>query len=680
MRHRTLQAMLRALMALGISLACGAASAVNVVGSKTANLSWSAASGPVAGYGVFVALNGAPYPASPNFTTTSTTGQVTGAYGDSFTVKVAAYTASGTYGPFSPDSAAIQFVPLPPAIALSTTSLSAAAQAGSNPQSGSFLIHNSGGGALSYSFTTNQSWVSVSPSSGTSNGENDPITVNFNAAGLAAGAYTAAITASATGTASQTIGVTLTVTAVNTPPPPQIALSTNSVSASAVAGASPSSQSFTVRNSGGGTLSFAVSDNQSWLSVTPTSSTSSGGADTITVNFSTAGLAPGTYTATITVSGNGLTQTIPVSVTVSSATTTNLLVGFGTGSGGVLSVVGQGFPFSATSSMTRAWAGYNSSGGETRPAACDLYGDGRHEFVVGFGQGGGGWLEVLDSADRGFAHLAWIQVNYPAYNASNGETFPACGDIDGDGRDEIVVGFGTGGDGWIAIFDDATTGYAPMPGTPVAGGWLQVQWPDYDVSNGATHPAVGDFDGDGMAEIAVGLGTGSFGFIQVFDDQAHGFAPMTEVSHGWIAPSWPSYDSANGDSYLAACDLDGDGKAELVVGHGTGSSGWVQILDDATTGFAQRSGPGGSWIQTNWGGYNASNGTTHPSCADVNGDGKPDIVLGLGDGGYGWMQIFENTSSGFVPMANTPKGSGWILVAPASGLSGPGATWPGLVH
>ncbi|HTF34174.1 MAG TPA: VCBS repeat-containing protein [Myxococcota bacterium] len=570
MWRRTLQATLRALIALAISLACGAASAVNVVGSTTANLSWTAASGPVAGYGVFIALNGAPYPASPNFTTTSTSGQVTGAYGDSFTVKVAAYTASGTYGPFSPDSSVIQFVPLGPGIALSTTGLSATTQAGSNPQSGSFLIQSSGGGALSYSITTDKSWVSVSPASG--------------------------------------------------------------------------------------------------------SSTSSSGANTITVNFSTAGLAPGTYTATITVSGNGLMQTIPVSVTVASATTPNLLVGFGTGSGGVLSVVGQGFPFSVMSSMTRAWAGYNSSGGETRPAACDLYGDGRHEFVVGFGQGGGGWLEVLDSADRGFAHLAWIQVKYPSYNASNGETFPACGDIDGDGRDEIVVGLGTGGGGWFEIFDDATTAYAPLP-------WLQVQWPDYDLSNGATHPAVGDFDGDGMAEIAVGLGTGGFGYIQVFDDEAHGFAPMTEVSHGWIAPSSPGYDLANGDSYLAACDLDGDGKAELVVGLGTGSSGGVQILDDATTGFAPRSGPGGSWIQTNWGGYNASNGTTHPSCGDVNGDGKPDIVLGLGDGGYGWMQIFENTSSGFVPMANTLQGGGWILVGPASGLPGAaGATWPGLVH
>jgi hypothetical protein len=566
--------MLGAVVALGISLASASGHAQNVVGSTTANLTWTAASGPVSGYGVFIARNGAPYPASATLITIGTTAQVTGAYGDSFTAKVAAFDASGTYGPFSPDSAVIQFVPVAPGIVLSTSGLSALTQAGSNPQNGSILI----------------------------------------------------------------------------------------------------------QNSGSGTLSFTVSDNQSWLSVTPTSSTSSGGADTITVNFSTAGLAPGTYTATITVSGNGLTQTIPVSVTVAAATTTDFVVGFGTGSGGQLSVIGQGFPFSVTSSMSRAWPGYNGSVGETRPVACDLYGDGRHEFVVGFGPGGGGWLEVLDSADRGFAHLAWIQVKYPGYDATNGETFPACGDIDGDGRDEIVVGLGTGGGGWLQIFDDATTGYAPMPGTPVANGWLQVQWPGYDASNGATHPAVGDFDGDGMAEIAVGLGTGGAGWIQVFDDQAHGFAPMSEVSNGWIAPSWPGYDSANGDSYPAACDLDGDGKAEIVVGLGTGSGGWVQILDDATTGFAPRSAPGGSWIQTNWGGYNAANGTTHPSCADLNGDGKPDILLGLGDGGWGWMQIFENTANGFVPMANTPKGGGWIIVAPPSGLSGSGATWPGLVH
>src|SRR5208337_3440229 len=83
-------AVLRAVFGLGALLVCGAASAQSVVGVTTANLQWAAASGPVAGYAVFIARNGAPYPARPTFTTSTTTAQVAGAYGDTITVKVAA--------------------------------------------------------------------------------------------------------------------------------------------------------------------------------------------------------------------------------------------------------------------------------------------------------------------------------------------------------------------------------------------------------------------------------------------------------------------------------------------------------------------------------------------------------------------------------------------------------------
>ena len=109
-------AMPRAVFGLAVLLVCGAAGAQSVAGATTAKLKWAAASGPVAGYGVFIARNGAPYPASPNLTTSTTTAQVTGAYGDTLTVKVAAFTTSGTYGPFSPDSAPISFVPAPPLV------------------------------------------------------------------------------------------------------------------------------------------------------------------------------------------------------------------------------------------------------------------------------------------------------------------------------------------------------------------------------------------------------------------------------------------------------------------------------------------------------------------------------------------------------------------------------------
>jgi hypothetical protein len=220
MVNATLRAMLRVFFGLALLLACEGAGAQNVVGATTATIEWMSASGPVAGYGVYIARNGTPYPSSPTITTASTTAQVSGAYGDTLTVKVAAYNAAGSFGPFSLDSAPIRFVP-GPSIALSTTSVSASTLSGSSPANTSFTVRNSGAGTLNYTVSSNQSWVSVSPTGGTNTGATDPITVSFATSRLAVGNYSAQLTVYASGAGSQTITVHLAVTSSSgTPPPP----------------------------------------------------------------------------------------------------------------------------------------------------------------------------------------------------------------------------------------------------------------------------------------------------------------------------------------------------------------------------------------------------------------------------------------------------------------------------
>jgi len=69
----------------------------------------------------------------------------------------------------------------------------------------------------------------------------------------------------------------------------------------------------------GGSLSYAISDDATWLSVSPGSGSSSGEAVISTVSYSVAGLAPGTYMGTITVTAPGATnspQTIGVTLAV----------------------------------------------------------------------------------------------------------------------------------------------------------------------------------------------------------------------------------------------------------------------------------------------------------------------------------------------------------------------------
>ena len=58
---------------------------------------------------------------------------------------------------------------------------------------------------------------------------------------------------------------------------------------------------------------------------------------------------------------------------------------------------------------------------------------------LGFYQLSGGWVEAL-SEDH-FSE-AWLHVSWPDYNSSNGVTRIATGDIDSDGKDEIITGLG----------------------------------------------------------------------------------------------------------------------------------------------------------------------------------------------------------------------------------------------
>ena len=197
------------------------------------------------------------------------------------------------------------------------------------------------------------------------------------------------------------------------------------------------------------------------------------------------------------------------------------------------------------------WLAYNSANGEARIAVGDIDGDGRDEIVVGLGPVAGdpsipgGWFEVLDDD---YSHLAWGRVNWPPYNSANGETRPACGDVDGDGRDEIVIGLGpVSGDpsypgGWLEVFTYDS-------GSVVHSAWPRVNWREYNSLNGETRPVCGDLDADGKDEIVIGLGPVSGdpnypgGWFEVLDD---------DYSHlDWGRVKWSPYNSANGESWPA---------------------------------------------------------------------------------------------------------------------------------
>ena len=105
--------------------------------------------------------------------------------------------------------------PVPPALGMSTTSMSFAALAGAaNPSPQTLSITNTGGGTLNWNAVVNQPWLSVSPTSGITP---SPITVTVNTAALSAGTYNGTISVSAPNVANspQVVTVTLNVISPN---------------------------------------------------------------------------------------------------------------------------------------------------------------------------------------------------------------------------------------------------------------------------------------------------------------------------------------------------------------------------------------------------------------------------------------------------------------------------------
>jgi len=102
----------------------------------------------------------------------------------------------------------------PPQIWVSTDQMSfSAEESGGNPSSQTFQVRNSGSGTLNYQIAWDESWMSVSPDSGTSGGASQTHRVTINKTGLSAGTYrgTITITDPNASNSPQSISVTLRI-------------------------------------------------------------------------------------------------------------------------------------------------------------------------------------------------------------------------------------------------------------------------------------------------------------------------------------------------------------------------------------------------------------------------------------------------------------------------------------
>ncbi|MBI4280772.1 S8 family serine peptidase [Candidatus Uhrbacteria bacterium] len=224
--------------------------------------------------------------------------------------------------------------------------------------------------------------------------------------------------------------------------------------------------------------------------------------------------------------------------------------------------------------------------GGVRIAAGDVDGMGGPELITGAGPGGGPHLRVfnLDGTVKG--------QFFPFVSQFRGGITVAAGDLDGDGRDEIIVGAGGGISPQVKVFDGKGT--------------LQSQFLAYSAAFlGGVEVAAADIDGDGVSEIITGAGPGGGPHLRVFD------------AKGNVKRQFFAFEQTyRGGVRLAAGDLDGDRKSEILVVRGSLDQSEVRVFSAS-----------GSLRNTFLAFTPGERMTITPATFDVENDGRAEIAV-----------------------------------------------------
>src|SRR5207244_5549205 len=104
---------------------------------------------------------------------------------------------------------------------------------------------------------------------------------------------------------------------------------------------------------------------------------------------------------------------------------------------------------------------------------------------------------------------------------------------------------------------------------------------------------------------------------------------------GTVLRSFFAYDAGfSGGVSVAAGDVNGDGRADIITGAGAGGAPHVKAF----------SGLDGSVLRSFFA-YDAGfSGGVYVAAGDVNGDGRTDIVTGAGAGGMPHVKAFSGTN------------------------------------
>ncbi|MCH8986644.1 BACON domain-containing protein, partial [Patescibacteria group bacterium] len=169
----------------------------------------------------------------------------------------------------------------------------------------SFIIRNTGTGALTWNISEGMSWLQVNPASGTTQTETDQVSVTVNRTNLDCGGYSGTILITSNGGEAR-VDVNMKVTESG-----KLVISPSSLDF----GSSTSRLclTLTVSDCDCGGCDWTATESCSWLTLTPSSGNTGCETDQVCVDVSRSGLSCGSYTCAISFTSS-CGQMIPISV------------------------------------------------------------------------------------------------------------------------------------------------------------------------------------------------------------------------------------------------------------------------------------------------------------------------------------------------------------------------------
>lgn len=244
------------------------------------------------------------------------------------------------------------------------------------------------------------------------------------------------------------------------------------------------------------------------------------------------------------------------------------------------------------------------------PFTGDVDGDGRAD-VITFTRGPAADVYVAPANTNGTFGASAKWHDYFAVDTE----FPAVGDVDGDGRVDIIT-FTRGASADVYVALSTGTGFGPG-----------VKWHDH-FAIGTERPAVGDFNGDGRVDIVTFTG----------GTQADAYVALSSGA-GFVGDGVKWHDNfAGGTEIAGAADVNGDGRDDVVTfTRGPAADVFVSLSD------------GSRFVQNAWKWHDFfAVADELPGLGDFNGDGRADAVT-FTRGVAADVYVATSTASAFGP-------------------------------